>query len=202
MGIIKGKGRAKSEATRQALLSAAVKVIGTKGYTAATVDTIAEEAGVSKGVVYYYFKTKADIATQVLLAVLDQLIARFEADVDTAQSPHDAMSAIIHDFARSIFDNREAARFVLNELWRQDRLWSDEMRTAEERLSVIIVGLLRRGIEEGSVRADLNLEFTAAAVTGTVLMTAQYYLLRNESPDVNVFSQLCIDHIEHAVQLR
>lgn len=200
MGLKKGRGKAKSEATRKSLLAAAVKVIGSKGYGAATVDTIAEEAGVSKGVVYYYFKTKADIATQVLREVLQNLLTRFEQDVKDAEGPYVAMTTIIRDFSESIFDNKEAARFVLNELWRRDRLWSDEMRDEEERLMSVIVGLLKEGIEEGNVRPDLDLEFTAAAVTGTVLMTAQYYLLRDEAPDVSAFSDLCVDHIHHVVR--
>lgn len=43
----------KARATRALLLDAAVKVIGRKGYTGATVDEIVEEAGVSKGLAYY-----------------------------------------------------------------------------------------------------------------------------------------------------
>ncbi len=199
MGVIKKKAKAKSEATRKALLHSAVKIIGTRGYTAATVDAIAEDAGVSKGVVYYYFKTKADIATQVLLSVCSDLITRFECDIKEIESSHDAMCAIIKDFANLIFDNREAARFVMTELWRQDRLWSDEMREQEERLSAVIGELLKRGINDGRVRPEIDLEFTAAALTGTVLITAQFYLLHDKTPDVEHFSELCIDHIQHAL---
>lgn len=199
MGPIRKKAKAKSEVTRQALLRSAVKIIGSRGYTAATIDAIAEDAGVSKGVVYYYFKTKADIATEVLVLVCRDLITRFERDVEQNESPHDAMCAIIRDFSNVIFDNREAARFVLTELWRQDRLWSDEMREQEERLSAVIGGLVQRGIDEGRVRPEVDLEFTAAAVTGTVLITAQFYLLNDKAPDVDRFSALCIDHIQHAL---
>lgn len=199
MGPIRKKAKAKSEATRQALLHSAVKIIGSRGYTAATIDAIAEDAGVSKGVVYYYFKTKADIATQVLVSVCRDLVTRFERDIAAIRSPHDAMCAIIKDFANLIFDNREAARFVLTELWRQDRLWSREMREQEERLSAVIGELLQRGIDEGRVRPEIDLEFTAAALTGTVLITAQFYLLNDKTPDVEHFSALCIDHIQHAL---
>ncbi|MDO4853990.1 MAG: TetR/AcrR family transcriptional regulator [Coriobacteriia bacterium] len=199
MGPIRKKAKAKSEATRQALLHSAVKIIGSRGYTAATIDAIAEDAGVSKGVVYYYFKTKADIATQVLVSVCRDLVTRFERDIAEIRSPYDAMCAIIKDFANLIFDNREAARFVLTELWRQDRLWSGEMREQEERLSAVIGELLQRGIDEGRVRPEIDLQFTAAALTGTVLITAQFYLLNDKTPDVENFSALCIDHIQHAL---
>ena len=48
----------KSEQTRGRLLEAALRVISRKGYSAATVDEIVKEAGVSKGVAYYHFKSK------------------------------------------------------------------------------------------------------------------------------------------------
>ena len=49
----------KACATRKQLLEAALAVIGEKGYSAATVDEIVDAAGVSKGVAYYHFKSKA-----------------------------------------------------------------------------------------------------------------------------------------------
>ena len=64
----------------------------------------------------------------------------------------------------------------------------------------VIMGLLKRGIEDGVVRPDLDLEFTAAAITGTVLITAQYYLLRDDASDVSAFSELCVDHIHHVLR--
>lgn len=62
------KGRtSKADATRRQLLDAAIEVISERGYADTTVERIVEVAGVSKGVAYYHFSSKADIATCILV---------------------------------------------------------------------------------------------------------------------------------------
>ena len=46
-------GSTRREATRQKLYEAAVTLIAEQGFSATTVDEIAERAGVAKGTVYY-----------------------------------------------------------------------------------------------------------------------------------------------------
>ena len=190
----------KSEATRAKLLEAAKKEIGLYGYAGATVDAIASQAGVSKGVVYYYFKTKSDIATSVLTSTFAELVDSFEQDILQSANPHDALESLVRDFAHRIFSNREGARFILAELWRNDRMWSEDMRALEERLASIIEQLLCRAIEAGFVRPDIDRRFCAIAVVGTVLTSAQYYLLLENAGEEESFEQHCIDFIQHALQ--
>lgn len=59
-----------TEDNRVALLATAEELFGERGYTATTLDGIAERAGFSKGVVYSRFASKAD----VFLAVLERRI--------------------------------------------------------------------------------------------------------------------------------
>lgn len=58
----------KREHTRAALLVAAREVFGERGYTGATLDDIAEAAGLSKGALYHYFDSK----DALFLALLDE----------------------------------------------------------------------------------------------------------------------------------
>lgn len=48
------------------LLDAALQVIRTKGYTAATLDDICVAAGVTKGSYFHYFKGKEEMALQAV----------------------------------------------------------------------------------------------------------------------------------------
>jgi AcrR family transcriptional regulator len=75
---------ARSAATRQALIEAAVQRLISHGYAGATVRTIARESGVSPGAVQYHFKTKEDIAIAALTHVFEE-VARRLAAID----PHD-----------------------------------------------------------------------------------------------------------------
>ncbi|MGD9894408.1 MAG: TetR/AcrR family transcriptional regulator [Dehalococcoidia bacterium] len=54
------------EATRGRLLKAAFQIFATHGYAQATIDMIAEAAGLSKGAVYFHFASKEEVFLTVL----------------------------------------------------------------------------------------------------------------------------------------
>jgi AcrR family transcriptional regulator len=61
---------------RAAVLAAALDVFRARGYTAATLDQIADAAGFSKGVVYSQFDSKADLFLHVLDQRIDERAAQ------------------------------------------------------------------------------------------------------------------------------
>jgi AcrR family transcriptional regulator len=61
------RGRARSEVSRQAVLAAAIQIIGTDGYAALSIERIARESGVGKQTVYRWWPTKADVVMEALL---------------------------------------------------------------------------------------------------------------------------------------
>jgi len=58
---------ARGEATKKAILAAAERVIGAKGYNDASIGHITSEAGVAQGTFYIYFKTKEDVFSELVL---------------------------------------------------------------------------------------------------------------------------------------
>lgn len=63
------KTKQESEATREAIIEAATWVFVEKGVAKATLEQIAQQAGVTRGAVYWHFKNKLDVFT----AMHDQL---------------------------------------------------------------------------------------------------------------------------------
>ncbi|WP_428646729.1 TetR/AcrR family transcriptional regulator [Roseibium sp.] len=58
---------ARGEATRKAILAAAERVIGAKGYNDASIGHITSEAGVAQGTFYIYFNTKEQVFSELVL---------------------------------------------------------------------------------------------------------------------------------------
>ena len=135
----------KACATRKQLLEAALAVIGEKGYSAATVDEIVDAAGVSKGVAYYHFKSKAVMAESILEEGIGGLIEGFERIAAEAPTAPEALTGMVELFATSIFENKAFGRFFVSELWREGRVWSRSMRDYEGRLLDVLEGQLARG---------------------------------------------------------
>ena len=52
--------------TKRAIFDAAIKIFSTNGYEGATMDDMAQAAGVAKGTLYYYFKSKEEIFKYII----------------------------------------------------------------------------------------------------------------------------------------
>jgi AcrR family transcriptional regulator len=81
--------RERSRLAREALLRAALSRFAARGYDATTVEDIAKDAGVAVGGFYQHFRSKR----QVLLILLDQLLAELEGVSPWA--PGDGAAAIL-----------------------------------------------------------------------------------------------------------
>jgi AcrR family transcriptional regulator len=99
---------------REQLIAAAARVIARSGYDAATVRDVAREAGVSTGVIAYYFEGKDDLFAHVLRAASRAFRARLERALDGAQTPSERLLALA-----------EAATPADEEAVRAHALWTD-----------------------------------------------------------------------------
>lgn len=87
MGIQERKEREK-ERRRQQIIVAAKRVFSEKGFNKATMEDIAQEAELSPGTLYLYFKNKEDLYASLSLRILQYLMIRIEhVDRETDQDP-------------------------------------------------------------------------------------------------------------------
>ncbi|QNE23140.1 TetR/AcrR family transcriptional regulator [Kribbella qitaiheensis] len=66
------------EKSRERILAAALEVFATKGYEAASISDVTERAGVSRGLVTYYFPGKTKLAAELLDRWLDGIAGLLE----------------------------------------------------------------------------------------------------------------------------
>ncbi|AZP19606.1 TetR/AcrR family transcriptional regulator [Streptomyces aquilus] len=84
MGAVKSK-RMPRAVREQQMLDAAVRTFGQRGYMAASMDEIAELAGVSKPLVYLYLNSKEDLFTACIRREAAALTAAIRVGVRTDQ---------------------------------------------------------------------------------------------------------------------
>jgi AcrR family transcriptional regulator len=65
------------KSSKQKILDAALEVFANQGYHSATVDAIAKTAGISKGLMYNYFKSKDDVLQELMIGMLDALMCEY-----------------------------------------------------------------------------------------------------------------------------
>ena len=149
----KTKHEVVSEFRSAEILEAARKVFARKGYTGATVDDIAEAAGLAKGTLYLYFPSKREVYLEALKQGLAALIEETRRNIEAAPTAAEKIRAFIATRIRYSEENRdfvaiyhaEFAHMGLDYLSHEFRdLYRKQIRTLE--------ALLRGAAEQGQVR--------------------------------------------------
>ncbi len=159
------------EDKREAILKAARKVFTRKGFHGATVDEIAAEAGVAKGTVYLYFKSKAELFVQVALEVFRSLSEKMRSLAKEAPDPAAALDRAVDIYLEHLAENEDILRMVMG-MGPSIRLTltQEHIREIDRELQACVrdlARLLENGMEQGIVHRG-NPELLAMAVMGAV----------------------------------
>ena len=92
---------------RDQILAAAHGVFASRGFKEATVGDIADAAGIAKGTLYLYFKSKDEIYWAALHRGLDELHALTRTALERAAGPRDKLRAFIDTKVRFFDADRE-----------------------------------------------------------------------------------------------
>lgn len=146
--------------TRPRIISAAARVFALYGFSGATLDEVAAQAGVTKGAVYWHFTSKSDLYLALLEERVGQEAERLPLAIRSAAAipdPEQALSMLLGTQFEAAYSEPERPRLSIDFL---SRSWDPEVR---ERLSAIYRGAhekLAKALEqlqqEGLLAADID----------------------------------------------
>ena len=147
--------------TRATLLKTALAVFSAKGYAAATLDDVAKAANVTRGAIYWHFKSKADLYN----SLIQEFSARGAAVVQQAVEEGGTLIAILRRvFIRqcALIEEDKEARAVMELALFKTGL-NPELQTGRRKQveagSALLEGLtgaMQQGIAQGVLRNDLD----------------------------------------------
>ena len=92
------------EKSRQQIIDKALDIFAENGYYKASIEMIAKAAGISKGLIYNYFKSKDELLESIFLEgfkYFDEI-----AKIDTIEiSAYEKLELLLNNFTRSLKDN-------------------------------------------------------------------------------------------------
>ncbi|WP_426208024.1 GNAT family N-acetyltransferase [Massilia sp. TWP1-3-3] len=122
------------------IVAEAVRVFAASGYEGASIATVAENAGLSKQNLMYYFPTKQALYERVLDGVLDDWLARMDSLADPQQDPRDVLRAYVQAKLKFSREQPWASRVYAMEVISGAQLYGDQIQKR-------VVPLLRKDIE-------------------------------------------------------
>ena len=157
----------KRDATRHALLEAALNVFGEKGYHAAAVDDIVARAGRSKGAAYFHFPSKEAIFRALVRELATMLAGRVDREIEHETDPVQKLDAALLSVIEIFTKHRTLARIVLIELTGAGRPFTADLMFARDQFTQLIKRNLDSAVECGAIPA-CDTELIATAWFGAV----------------------------------
>ena len=170
MGIAERREREK-ERRRNEIIDAAEKVFFAKGLANATMDDVAEEAELSKGTLYLYFKNKEELYLAINRRGLEILEKMFIDAAAQAQSGLEKVYAIGQSYFR--FQNQYSDYFNAMIYYESHQIdFSEDNSCAMacdqqgEKTLRVLVEAIESGIKDGTIRPDVEPMKTALVLWG------------------------------------
>jgi AcrR family transcriptional regulator len=184
MGINERKEREKLH-RREEILSAAEKLFFSKGIENTTMDDVAEEAELSKGTLYLYFKSKEEIHWEITQRQFKKMVCDMEKEMDPSKNAIENLLIMAKFFVGHFEEDHAAAHSILffqasdlNAL----NLDMDKINETFINDSPIhmVTEYVRKGIDEGLIRDDIPVEALSSTLWAQLLGVLQIVTIKKE----------------------
>jgi AcrR family transcriptional regulator len=157
--------REPAHARRAQILAAALRCFSEKGYHATTTEDLVRASGLSKGSLYWHFRSKEEVFLALLEALEGELFSAWEQAAVGSVSVLDGLRLLGELTLEKLLAQRALLRawpeFITHPAGRER--FAQTYRSSRERLAAWV----RRGIESGELR-ELPVEGVAVAMTAAV----------------------------------
>jgi AcrR family transcriptional regulator len=159
--------------------------VATRGIAGATFDVVAREAGVSRGLLHYYFASKERLLVEVVRRESDVRIERLEEAIAGADDPEAVLAALVRSFEDYLGEGPTATVmfYELMTLAQRNEEIANELAELGRRTRSHVADALRSKSQSGAIelRAD------ADAVTTFMFALADGVTVRRLSePDLDI----------------
>jgi AcrR family transcriptional regulator len=164
------RGRPRSEAATTAVLDAAYRLSATEGLRGATMQAIAAESGVSKMTIYKWWESRLALLVDAYTRQATMMLPISETD-----PPVEAIRRHAQRYVEALRgDMGRVQMAVLAECWAEHGNADLFVARYLDHRRTLGVGVIRRGQEDGSIRADRPAEALYDQIYGTMFYRYQF----------------------------
>lgn len=207
MGIKERKEREKHQ-RRIDIIDAAEEIFFSKGYENSTMDDIAAKAELAKGTLYLYFNTKSEICLSIAVRGLILLREAIENVAKKSMKSIDKLHELFQvclryqkkypDYTKALIRFRD---FI--EQCHEASEMLTQARTENDAISAMIGTIIRDGITEKSINADIDADKLALALWGQMSGFLPNQAFERNQSDISDDEQSGIssDYVDYLYQL-
>jgi TetR/AcrR family fatty acid metabolism transcriptional regulator len=159
------------EKRQEELLARAIEVFAVRGYQATTMDEIAERAGVSKGMLYIYFKNKEALFGAVFRWYGKMIAETMLDEIEEADDEQKQLERIASMWGRIAVEHRDYVPLFLD-FWAAASIrgirseYAEDLSRIYDEYRDMISAIVERGMRKGVFRNDIDPRSVAYLLVG------------------------------------
>lgn len=147
------------ETKQQKILNAALKEFAENGYEQASTNRIVKEAGIGKGMLFYYFKSKKELYEYLVAYSMDVIINDYYNLVDTNERDFiERIKQAAEVKLKAQSENRQAMNFIGTFMLTKEVELSPQLQKKYNELWQRGNDLIYKGIDASLFRGDVDVE--------------------------------------------
>ena len=176
-------------------MAAALAEFARRGYSAVTLEEVANAAGVTKGAVYYWFADKDDLGRELQHDLYERLA---QTALGGLAIPGATVENLVHCFDRYLeaLGDLDEARFFLHDAWTIPALDESGRRDHDTAIEMIRT-VLERGIARGELVA-LDADSLARVLLGIFDEATLHVLATGRRSETSAVVRHLIESLRHA----
>ncbi len=191
------------QAKRTAILDAAIGVFALHGFSKTDVQVIANRAGVGKGTVYRYFGSKTDLFWAATLEVTIRLQKLLNQAAEGGETILEVFQKTARAYARFLVTHPDHLEIFIQQRAEFYDQVPETHRLQHELSHEKYVSLLKRGMESGEFRPDLDPDTTMMAFGGLIFGTLShccFHFTQAQREQAEIQEQI-VDHVVRGANL-
>jgi AcrR family transcriptional regulator len=162
----------KEEKRRKLIRDAAINLFSAKGYDQATLDDLVMEARASKSLVYWYWKSKAALLSELIDTCMTPYEELIRKAVESKEPYEEKIPKFFSDFLALFRQNDKLNKLVhfcsLHSSKKKEEKFNEQVNRHYREVIALLKQLVEQGVESGALRKDLNAEALALSLLAFV----------------------------------
>ena len=182
----------KDSTTEGKLLAAAKKVFTTKGLAGARMQDIADEAGVNKAMLHYYFRDKDKLFEVIFLQEAEKFFPKINTIFESDLPLFEKIEQFVNEYIDEMVENPYLPWFILNELNRDadqflSKIWDIKHRPNPAKL----LQQIEKEVKKGTIKKVNPMHLLMNLLSMTIFpFIARPMIIRNFQLETIQFEQM------------
>ena len=159
----------KDKTTEARILDAAKKIFVAKGMSGARMQDIADEAGINKALLHYYFRNKEKLFEVIFMEAANKLFPRINRIFSSDQPLFEKIENFCEEYITVVMENPYLPLFVLNEINQHpehflEKIWTGKSKPDPQKF----LDQIEREIKKGRIKRVSPLHLLMNLISMTI----------------------------------